>query len=266
MIIFGFLLIVGGIAFGIFQYKHNDKKRIEMQYMQTSSIRDALDIVENMSATAPDYRHYVEIKGTAQRDEAMMAPYSGRNVVYYRNRCLSVYEETRTVTDNEGHRHTQRYQREDELASEASPADFFIKDQSSDVKVYVDMESFGGNAELVSACDRFESQTSSWIRDNQSRFQFLNQGFYGGRSGSRLLGYRFKESILPAGQPLYLLGELYKMGDRFYIGKALTAKKPSALSYKSEDQLVEETKQSKLIGIVISAIMVLAGIYLIIKM
>lgn len=264
MIIVGILLFFGGIAFGIYQYRHNAKTGMEIQYMQTSSIKDAADIVDNMSSADPNYRHYVELKGMAQRDEPMSAPFSGREVVYYENRCLSVYEETRVVTDKEGHRRTERYQREDEISHEKSPADFFIKDNSSDLKVYIDMDSFGGKAQLMSACDRFESENSSWIHGNQNRFAFLNNGYFNGSHGSsRLLGYRFKESILPIKQPLYLLGELYRMGDRYYIGSAIVSKKPSALSYKSEDQLVKEAKDGKIMSIVLGAGIALLGLFIV---
>jgi hypothetical protein len=74
------------------------------------------------------------------------------------------------------------------------------------------------------------------------------------------LGYRFFEEILPENQPMYILGEIHKRADRLYVGRAVTSKKSSHVTYKSEGELLDDIKNEKLIAMGIGAAGVVAGI------
>ena len=88
-------------------------------------------------------------------------------------------------------------------------------------------------ANINDMLDRAEDSEKNGIRYSNS--------FYG---GGRFLGYRLIEKIFPANCPVYVLGEWLRMGDRYIIEKAHLAKKPSILSYKSEDQIVQDHKKT----------------------
>lgn len=243
-IIIGIGLIIAGMAYGIYMFKKNGNKSVEMQYMQTTSIADAADIVDAMTDADPNYHHYVEIKGTLQSEDSVVAPFIEKAVAYYENKCYAVNEEKRTMCDSNGNTTTRMVKVENEITSEKSSVPMYITDNSSDIKVYIDIESFGSDKDLQSGCDRFEPKNSTWLQYNINRYSWGNYG------GAQLLGYRLKESVLYNNQPVYVLGELYKHGDRMCIGKSVVAKKPSMFSYKSEDQLVSDTKREKVMSLV----------------
>ncbi len=259
-ILLGIVLILGGAAGGFFMFKRFEAAAMEMQYMQTSSVSEAIDLMESMLSTDPSYRHYVELKGVINSEEPVTAPFSGRQAAFYSNQCYSVNEETQTKRDSQGNTRTEIVKKENQISSEKSPVPTFLKDPSSETPVYIDMDSFGGAVELQPGCDRFEAHNSSWLQQNHhyvSRWNYYPQ--------ARFLGYRLKEQLLAANQPIYALGELYASGGRYYIGKSYVDKKHSKLTYKSEDQLVNDTKNKKWLAIAIGAGCIAIGIFMIIS-
>ncbi|MGL5677425.1 MAG: GIDE domain-containing protein [Cellulosilyticaceae bacterium] len=236
-----FLVVLLGCGGDVFYaFKKADEKSLDISYMQTSSLKDAIDILNDMSFSDPNYRHYAEIKVTAHSDRSITAPFSGQNVVYYTNECFSVTQETKVTYDSNNKRHTRTVKVEHELASDASSNPLWIKDNSISTPIYLDLQSFDSHVELTQGCDRFEQKNSQFARTHFTDF----------RGGSDFLGFRLKESILRESQPLYILGELYKMGNEFYFGKAHQAGKTSLLSVKSEDQILEDVKKQKTMAIV----------------
>ncbi len=259
-IIIGLLLILAGIGYAVYVYRKNTSKAQEMQFQQTTCIKDVLDIIGDLLDLDENYRHYSEVKGHLHSVTAdVQAPFSQRQVAYYENTLYSVSEETRTERDDEGNTRTVTNKVEKVISNEKSPVEIYLSDDSSDEKVYIDMESFGSDIDLMSGADRFESKNSSWVRDNFS-FNFS------GPSGSRFLGYRFYEQILPEDQPMYILGEIHKRGNRLYVGRAVTSKKPSHLTYKSEDELLDDVKKERIFAAGIGVAGIIAGILVMILM
>lgn len=82
----------------------------------------------------------------------------------------------------------------------------------------------------------------------------------GSSSENRFLGYRLVENVIPLGQSVYVLGELYRQGDRLYIGRASEKGKPSFLSCKSEETLTREIKQKKSAAITVAVVGILIGL------
>lgn len=256
-VIIGIILIAGGIGYAIYMFKKNEAKAMEMQYMQTTSVEDAVALVDEMSSADPNYHQYVELKGTLYCDSPVQAPFTERDVAFYKNTCYSVSEETYTEKDSNGNTRTKTKKSENQISSESSSVPVYLKDASSDQKVYIDIESFAGDIDLQEGCDRFEPADSGWLQRHQSFYSSWNNYR---NSGSRFLGYRLVEKLLYANQPIYILGEIYRNGDRVCIGKSVVSKKQSMLSYKSEDQLVADIKKQKNMSVVIGGIACLAGI------
>ncbi len=259
-LLLGVILIAGGVGYAIFMFKKHGDAALEMQYMQTTTVADAVEIIDNMAGADPNYRHFVELKGILQSVEPVKAPFTEREVAYYRNQCYSVNEETQTEKDSNGNTRTRVVKKENEIANERSSVDIFLKDDSSEECVYVDLESFGGDADLQAGCDRFEEENSAWVKQNLS-LQTTSNSFH----GAKFLGYRLKESVLNNHQPVYVLGELFKNGNRLYVGKSCVAKKPSKFTYKSEDQLVADTKKQRLLSLAIGIGAALVGIFILIQ-
>lgn len=257
-ILIGILLIAGGIVFAVFQYRRNGARMQETQYMPTTPVKDALEIVEDMRTTDPGYRHYVELKGNLVCDAPLDTPFAGRAAAYYTNRCLSVSEETSVYHDQEGNRHTRVTKHENEISSERQSADAYLRDGSCETPVFVNFDSFGGDIDLIECCDRFEPSGSAWASQYGSRYR---NPMYG---GGRFLGYRLIEKVFPANTPVYVLGELLRLGDRYVIEKAHMSRKPSLLSYKSEEQIVQDHKHGQVSAMILGGVAVIAGIFMIV--
>lgn len=333
-VIIGIICIIAGIVFAIVGTLKSNKQTLEMRYMQTSTIADAIDIVESMSMSDPNYHHYVELKGLVQCDERIVGPFCNREVAYYSNTCYSVSQQSSTVRGGGGSQSTTT-KKETVVSSEKSYVPFYMQDASGATRVYIDIESFGKDVDLQQGCDRFESANSDFSRRYQqnttqstypnnlqyersyacadlfgNRLAFAggrpphgrppgggrpmgrptgrppmggrppqrhNPGMMGGMmggmiaggmmggamaggGGTRFLGYRLKEDVLFNRQPIYVLGELYRNGDQYYIGRSVVSKKVSKLSYKSEDQLVSDTSKAKWVSLAVGGIIALAGI------
>lgn len=257
-ILIGILLIAGGIAYAFYMTKKQASAAMEMQYMETSPIAEARELIEEMMVSDPNYHHYVELKGTLYCEEKITAPFSERPAAYYVSKSYLVSEETRTVRDSNGNMRTKIEKNETLISDEKSSAAVYLKDQSCDTPVYIDVESFGGDTDLQKGCDRFERKDSDWMRRNQTYYNRWSRP-----SDAQILGYRLKEELLNAEQPIYVLGEMYVSAGRCYVGKSVVGKKPSKLSYKSEDQLVSDTKNQRLFSAVIGGAAALVGIILI---
>ena len=252
--IIGLLIKVAGICYAVYVLKKSKTKAQEIQFQQTTCIKDVLDIVGDLSSLDENYRHYSEVKGHLHSVTGdVEAPFSQRPVAYYENEVFSVHEETRTERDDKGNTRTITDKVESSLSSEKSPVEVYLSDSSSDEKVYIDMASFGSDVDLMPGCNRMESSDSNWVRDNFN-FSFSNP------RGSRFLGYRFFEEILPEDQPMYILGEIHKRGNRLYVGRSVTTKKPSHVTYKSEEELLDDIKNEKFIALAIAIGSVIAGI------
>ena len=257
-ILFGLLLIVGGIGYTWWYVNRTQNTITEIQYMKTSTIADAIALSEEMLTHDPEYHHYVELKGQLHSDSAITAPYTEQAVAYYRNKCLAVYEETIVERDANGNTRRRVVKKEREMASEESSAPVYITDSGSGQKVFVDIQSFVGDCDFQSGCDRFEPQGSAWGNRFQNSFHWSSYG------NSRFLGYHLQEEVLYSNQPVYILGELYKNGDNYYIGRSVVGKKPSKFSYKSEDTLIQDMKSKKQASYLVGGLMALFGLALIV--
>lgn len=249
----GIIAIVAGIGYVVYSFKKADAKVLDVSFTQTTPLKDAVEIFDEMGQTDPSYRHYVEIKGTVHGDEVLTAPFSNREAIYYSNTCYSVTQESHVTTDSNGNKRTRTVKKEQELASETSSESIYVTDNSCDQKIYVDIQSFEKNVDLTKGCDKFEQKNSQW----STRY---GSGFHRG-AGSNFLGFRLKESILMNAQPLYILGELYKMGDKMYLGKAQMGNKTSFLSIKSEEQIVNDTKAEKMRALFAGGAAVLVALF-----
>lgn len=123
----------------------------DVRMTQTSRIVDAIQILDDLGAANPGYRHYCELVGQSQPTGGVTAPYSQRQVAYYDLRCYRI--EVRGGRDVETL-----------VAHERSIDPFYFRDAGSDDKVYVDLDSFGTNCILVNATNRIEGPNSDFSK------------------------------------------------------------------------------------------------------
>ena len=123
----------------------------DIKATQTSRVVDAISVLEELSASSPNYRQYTELVGATQATSSVTAPYSKREVAYYDLRCFRV--------ENIGGQNVETL-----IAHEKSIEPFYFNDGTSEKHVYVDLESFGDNIILVNSANRIEGPDSDFAK------------------------------------------------------------------------------------------------------
>ena len=182
-------------------------------------------------------------------DAPVTAPFSDRPVAYYEDRAYSVWANRTHPSDPRAPSQVER---------EMSRAPIFITDESRS-KIYIDPQSLSGSMELTPSCDRFEAKDSIWMNRNRGR---LPRTVEAGEASPDFLGYRLKETILLPGQSLYILGELFRMEGKLFVGMATLSKKASFVSCKSGTHLITDLHKQRATAIVIGGILALIGLVL----
>ena len=122
----------------------------DIKATQTSRVSDVAEIMDELSQTSSNYRHYCELIGTSM-DKGVVAPYSQREVAYYDIRCYRV--------DYKGGQEVETL-----VAHETSIDPFGFTDASSERPVFVDLASFGGNVILVNSTNHIEGPNSEFAK------------------------------------------------------------------------------------------------------
>lgn len=136
----------------------------DMRATKTSRVVDAVSILEDLSQTSSNYRHYCELVGNSMASSNVVAPYSKRAVAYYDIKCYRI-----DATYNGGERETL-------VAHEHSFDPFFFTDSSCDKPIYVDLESFGNNVLLVNSTNHIEGPNSDFAEAFQSNAVAASSG------------------------------------------------------------------------------------------
>jgi len=229
-IILPLLLMVGGVLAIVYLRPKMLGHVREMKFMNTTTIKDLQEMYQMMvdGGMGDMFRNYVELKGVVHCDQPTHTPFSSQNVAYCSSKLSAVTQREEQYRDNDGHYHTRTVKDEEVLSSENSSEILLMADDSSDMRVVLDIN-HGCEFDVPETFDRFETV------GNLGRYAYF-RNFHHPRAN--LLGYRMQERTISLGQPLYVLGEAYKEGNTLHIGKPVDKDKSFIVSTKSEDQLV----------------------------
>ena len=251
--IIGGILIVLGVFCGIYFPRRIKNKNIEIQFAQTTAISELIAILtENAKAGLEGYRHYVELKGQADKDTLQKAPFSEKEVAYYNADLYQVFEETETFTDSAGS-HQRLKKSESLMTNQKSTGSIALKDAQSGERVYIDVSQSGLQFDTLKTLDKFEPV------NNIQKYSFFSSYRYN-PMGARTLGFRMIENTIPLGLSLYVLGEAYLDGARVNIGRPRDSKKPFIVSVKNEAEIVQGNKTGAKVALILGILLAVAGI------
>ena len=100
----------------------------------------------------------------------------------------------------------------------------------SGVRLPADLD--GASIDLKDGANRFEPYESN------RTYSFWGVSFTVPQ-GTRTLGFRYAEKIIPLGHPLYIAGEVRESAGNLHIGKPSEKSKPFIVSVKSEEEVVK---------------------------
>lgn len=206
-----------GAAAAAPQQATNSAQLVEdIKMMRTTSVSDAISVLDDLGSTTQNYRHYCELIGKAQKTGGVIAPYSKREVAYYDLRCYRI--------ENRDGRDVETL-----VAHEKSIDPFWFSDNDGASQVYVDLDTFGNNVILVNATNRVEGPNSDFTKALTNAVQNSNTGGSRGAYAMMGLGVQAAHNVLAgAAQGARLFGNALVqafMGNRMqpaYAGVAVS--------------------------------------------
>lgn len=231
LILAGVLLVATGALFvGSRRYT---QKLAQMASVSTSSSADIEQLAASVAAEigTGSFNEIVEVKGTIECDEPLIAELSETRCVYYSMHVTREYEESYWETDEKGNRSQRTRRGSERVASNTRTVPFDVRDSSGSIRVEPDGAKFVDERVL----SRFESSAPALGRIGSFDLTGLPAGGVGSR---RTIGYRFEESAIPVEREVYVLGEAADSDGRLRIRKPGAKGASFIVSLKSEEQLM----------------------------
>lgn len=250
LLIIGIVLIGLGVLF-FFLRKRTLDKLLELRTMQHSPVGEIIDTQKSVSGElgTGSFRLMVETNGRVVCDQPLEAELSGEPCAHYDYTVEERYEETYWERDSEG-RDVQRTRESSRtVASGSRTARFYVDGDGGRILVRPD----GARFDLQQSVNSFEPAAMGTALSFGS-FSFVIPD----PVGHRVLGYNYRESILPIGVPLYVIGEASDAGGELAITKPSEKNKPFTVSIKSKEE-VTQSEQSKAMWLMIGAIVSALG-------
>lgn len=250
------LLLIGGGLGAIFYLKPKTQNNItEIKYMQTKTISELKDMFNQMDSNGlgQDYREFVELKGTVTSNSLVATPFSNREVAYCESKLAQVTERQEQYRDGNGNLRTRTIKHENVISNEKTSQEILMIDNSTNEPVVLEINATGCDFDIPKTFDRFEPKT------NLGSYKYFNS-FPWNRYGNETLGFKLTEKTIENNQNLYVIGEAFKVGDTIHIGKPQDNKKPFIVTTKSEEDLINNSKQKSLFLLIGGLIAIAVGI------
>ncbi|KER09526.1 MAG: hypothetical protein HY22_10435 [[Candidatus Thermochlorobacteriaceae] bacterium GBChlB] len=222
MLIFGLLLIAGGVGLYFFSQSQKEKAS-KLKAGQATTVADVVDTY-NQVADGLIKGNYagigVKISGIGEAASPLTAEHSGSRALYYDAEVRREYEVDVETKDSNGNLTRSVEKRSETISHTGRHVPFYLADGSGQ-KILVDME--GAEKVAEKSVDRFDPNPPTG---------------YSGAARSRTLGYRYIEHLIPDGAKLYIVGEVSDKRGELSIVKPTEKGALFVVSVKSEDELV----------------------------
>jgi hypothetical protein len=177
----------------------------------------------------------ISISGKAGSDNPLISEHGKVPCLYYSSSVERDYETTEYTsgTKNSPSRRTTRRVTET-VSSNTQSTSFYIEDETGRVQVIPDDAEFDARETL----NRFES--ASGINGTSISIGGFNIGM---GDGDRTIGYRYKESVIPIDQSVYVVGVVNEAGEIQKPGRGQD-KAALIVSYRTEKALIDDWQDS----------------------
>ena len=226
-------ILIGGVLIKYF-YSNTKEKIKEVEATETTKISELKEMLSD------GMRKYVELKGKITDENMVEAPYSKKQVAYYEYIVKRFYEKRKS---------NGNFEKEDEtILHEKSEQDVCFVDDSCNDSLLLDV-SKDCNVRMPITYKKFESDGSVF---DFGGIRFVDK--------PNTTGYEIVERAIDANQHLYVIGEVYKDGDKIRIGKPEDSNRPFIVTTESEEELVKSLKLTAKIQMIIGSVLIIFGI------
>ncbi len=206
LVITGILFIIGSIV-AFFMKKSSEKQLLTLGAMESSSIAELEKLSDEVGKDEAlggkgYFNRDVKINGTIGCDNPLRSEFAKTNCVWYESKVIRVYEVENTRRDNNGNITTNWERKEETVSNKSNKTDFWITDETG--KIYVSFNDL--NFDKEKSYDMYKPANE--IKGSEIRIGeiVLNIGNMDSR-GSRTLGYKYIEEVLPVGKKVIVAGE-----------------------------------------------------------
>ncbi len=251
-IIIGVLMVLAGA--GLYFGSQGQKRKLgEIKGTETSTAAALAELASSVAKEigAGSFNQIAEVKGTIECDNPLESELSQTSCVHYSMKVTREYEETYWETDDKGNRQQKTRRGSETVADNTRNVAFFVRDSTGRIEV----DPSGAKLDTEKVFSEFRPGENQAGGLRFGRYSFNPATFAALAGGRRTLGYRFEESALPLGRPVYVLGEAVDKDGRLRMHKPDQKGASFIISLKSEEQLVKGA-QSVAKGMLIAAIVV----------
>jgi hypothetical protein len=240
MVILGIvLLVVGGVLFFVRRWQKN--RAFCLQSARKLSAGELQATAGSVAAEigGGDWRDYVKVWGEIVADTPLLSDLKQQPCVHYHYSIQREYEETVRQENSEGKMETRTQRGSEILSSHSQSIPFYLKDGTG--KVWVEPE--GADIDTVEVVNTFQPGEPGGGLLSFGGFRLtLSMGL--GSSNRRTLGYRYRESVLPVGRSVLVVGEAGDQRDQVAIAKPAASKQHFIISLKPDDALTQAAQRN----------------------
>ena len=261
LLIVGVVLLLIGIALYIGSAKTIGKLNA-IQSTDLSKIKNILENFEGLSNAhgAGNFSLFTKMNGKAFSTNPIHAEFTKKPCVYYRVLLEQEYE-TLVITENKEGNPAKRWERKTKklIDTENKVLDFLLKDETGEIPININDSGLKG----IVSYSKFEKEPPNTSIFNIEGFNLMNG------TNSKTIGYRYEESMIPIGQPLFVLGDANDRNGKLMVSAPVLKENPFIVSTQTEDEIRKAIKRSaantKIGGIIAVVIGVGLCIYALLK-
>ncbi len=231
LLIFGIILIaLGGGMY--YSRNRNQSKVMDMKYYETSKVSDVVDTYQQIRDELGQGNYsgnIVELSGVAHSDSPLTGEHSGKSAVYYEASVVREYEVEEEEKNKDGNMRTVMRRKSEVISKDTQQVPLYLDDNTG-AKILIDIK--GAKLDLVQSFDRRDQEPPA----------SLNRTYEA--PGSRTLGYRYEEKMIPLGAKLYVLGEVSDKKGELAVVKPTDTKKAFRVSTRSEAEIIQSVESS----------------------
>ncbi|MCL4370953.1 MAG: E3 ubiquitin ligase family protein [Chloroflexi bacterium] len=206
-------------------------------------LSDAAGYVAERLGEAGSFSRIAQVNGVVKCDSPLTSEVARQPCVYYEMSVVREYEEVRLKVRRRNRLKVRGARRSSErVATNSQRVPFCLEDATGRILVNPDH----AEMDLVKTVERFEPSPNGGLDDLLPRGFGLDVEKHarGVVSGSRTLGYRFTERLLPVDQRVHVVGEARDASGQLAMERPREKGKKLIVSLKSQEELIASAESA----------------------
>jgi hypothetical protein len=240
MEIIGIILIVMGIIL-FFVRRNQIQTGLSLKSARVTTIGELKNTAQAIEAEigGGNWRDYVKLWGKVTAEEPLLSEIKKEACVYYTMTVKREYEEKVREQDQQGNWVEKTQRKSETVANNQRSIPFILEDETGTIVV----NSEKAQIETIKVLDEFRPGEAPAGMIGWGSFSLLVHSSSTGTQ-SRTLGYHYRESILPVGREVLVIGEVSDETGKLRIGIPSSSQQKFIISFKTNEALSASLNQS----------------------